>query len=46
MDGDLNGKTIIKISCNGQFSCAISNDLKVYCWGANELNFFFFNILI
>jgi alpha-tubulin suppressor-like RCC1 family protein len=41
--GELSKKRILQIYSGFAHTCTISNDLKLYCWGKNELILFFFN---
>lgn len=36
VSGVLSGKTVTKITTGGTFSCALTSDGMVYCWGANN----------
>ena len=35
--GVVSGKTVLKITCGYQHTCAIYINSQVYCWGQNEL---------
>jgi alpha-tubulin suppressor-like RCC1 family protein len=39
--GEMNGKSIIKITSGLFHSCVIASDFQAYCWGFNKLKIFF-----